>query len=230
MKNLLPYVYLMEDLNDALDAKSGETILDAGCGPGLMIEKVIKESRATDITITGVDVDKRMIQAAGKRCQGFPNVKLAIADLNGDLKFADSFFDKVLCSNTLYALDNPRKAVSELHRVLKPGGVLVIANPKPSAEQKALIRGHVAAINRLTPIRRRARYIIASILLIPVYLLLMAINRIILEKGRTREYHFLHETELRALLQRTGFTNITIGSCYVDQDWLVKAEKQTYSG
>jgi ubiquinone/menaquinone biosynthesis C-methylase UbiE len=223
--NLFPYRRLLEDLNNALDIKGGESILDAGCGPGLVIEKVLEQNPVREVSITGVDVNKTMIRHAHRKCVGLPNVKFQVADLNRSLDFRDSTFDRVVCSNTLYALEEPRAAISEFHRVLKPAGALIIANPKPNAGQNTLIREHISALNRLTPLYRKVYQILISLLLVPVDLVVMAMNRFIIDKARRREYHFLTERDLARILQEIGFRNIQTRSCYAEQDWLVRAEK-----
>ena len=225
LRNLFPYRCLLENLNNTLDIKEGESILDAGCGPGLVIEKVLEENKGREISITGVDIDRTMIRHARRRCKDFPNVKLQVADLNRSLEFPDSTFDKVICSNTLYAVEEPHAVISEFHRVLKPGGAMIIVNPKPKAGENALIREHISALNRLTPFYRKIYQILISLLLIPVNLAVIAINKVIVEKARRGQYHFLTEKDLQRIIQEVGFTNIHTRSCYADQNWLVRAEK-----
>jgi len=225
LRNLFPYRSLLKDLNNRLDIKEGDSILDAGCGPGLVIEKVLEENRGKEISITGVDISRTMIRHAYRKCRNLSNVKLHVADLNRSLEFPDNTFHKVICSNTLYALAEPQAAISEFHRVLKPGGAMIIANPKPNAGQNALIRGHISALNRLTPFYRKVYQIFISLLLIPVNLVVIAINKVIVEKGRRGQYHFLTEEDLQRILQQVGFTNIHTTSCYADQNWLVRADK-----
>lgn len=215
----------MEDLNNTLEIKEGEGILDAGCGPGLVIEKVIEENRGKGISITGLDLSRRMIKHAHRRCKNFSNVKLQVADLNKNLEFPDNSFDKVVCSNTLYALENPRRVIFEFYRVLKPGAAVIIANPKPNAGEKELIREHLTALKKLTPIYKKIYHILIFLLLIPVNLVVITINKVILEKGKSKEYHFLGKEDLQKILQEVGFKNINISSCYADQNWLVRAEK-----
>jgi ubiquinone/menaquinone biosynthesis C-methylase UbiE len=225
MRNLLPYRRLLEDLNSTLEIKGRENILDAGCGPGFVIEKVIKENAGRRISVVGLDSSKTMIKRARRRCRIFSNVKLQIADLNRNLEFPDNSFDKVLCSNTLYALQNPQRVISEFCRVLKPGAAMIIANPKPNAGEKELIREHLTALNRLTPIRNKIYHIFISLLLIPINLVVITINKVIIEKGKSKEYHFLDKEHLQEILQEVGFKNIQTRSCYADQNWLIRAEK-----
>ena len=224
LRNSFPYRRLLQDLSNALNIKEGDCVLDAGCGPGLAIERIMKENKGKAINITGLDLSRRMIRHARKRCGYFPNVNLQVADLNKGVESPDSYFDKVICSNTLYALENPRKVLLEFHRVLKPGGAVVIANPKPNAGEKELIKDHVTAINRLTPIYRKIYHIVMSLSLIPVNLVVMMINKLIIQKGKNGEYHFWGREELHTTLHEAGFKNISISSCYADQDWLARAE------
>jgi ubiquinone/menaquinone biosynthesis C-methylase UbiE len=215
----------MEDLVNTLDIKEGESILDAGCGPGLVIEKIVKENTQKRIGVIGLDLSRGMIQRARKRCKNFSNVKLQVANLSKSLDFPDSSFEKVICSHTLYALENPHRVIFEFHRVLKQSGAVIIANPKPNAGQKELIKEHITAINRLTPIYKKIYHILVSLLLIPVNLVVITINKVIIEKGKNKEYHFLDKEDLQEILQEVGFNRISISSCYADQDWLVRAEK-----
>ncbi|MFU8796127.1 MAG: class I SAM-dependent methyltransferase [Dehalococcoidia bacterium] len=226
LRNLFPYRQLLDDLNTALAVSDGESVLDAGCGSGAVIEKVVRGNKGKTISITGVDSSRGMIRRAGRRCRDFPNVRFLAADLNTDLEFPDGCFDKVVCSNVLYALKSPEGALSEFYRVLRPGGgTLVIANPRPGAGEKELVREHLRVLRRLVPIHRRIHHALISILLIPVNLVVATINRIILDRAESREYHFLDDDSLSEILRRAGFTSIEISYCYADQDWLVTAKK-----
>jgi ubiquinone/menaquinone biosynthesis C-methylase UbiE len=223
--NLFPYRRLLEDLNHSLQVKEGDRILDAGCGPGLVIGKIVEENKGRRVSVIGVELSKGMIRHARRRCKDFANVKLQVGDLNSNLDFSDGFFDKVICCNTLYALENPQKVISEFHRVLKPGASLVITNPKPNAEMKELIREHVRTLKTLTPLRRRLYHVFLFLLLLPVNFVVVGINTVIVKKGRSGKYHFLGEEDWKKVLEQGGFHNVDIKSCYAGQNWLVRAEK-----
>ena len=225
LKNLFPYRQLLQDLNDALDIKGRESILDAGCGPGLLLERIVQDNQATGTRATGVDLSTAMLQHARRRCKRFSNVKFVAADLNNKLNFPDGSFDKVVCCNTLYALQSPASTIMEFYRLLKPGGVLIIANPKPGAGQRQLIREHVATLRKLTPMWKRAHHVLLFVALIPVNLIVVAINRLIIDRARRREYHFLDKGDLQSTLLQAGFKTVDISSCYAGQDWLVTARK-----
>lgn len=225
LRTSFPYRLLLEDLIRTLKLRQGAVILEAGCGPGLVVERIVQGTEGKGISVTGLDLSERMIGQARIRCRDFANVTLQVADLDERLLFPDSFFDRVVCCNTLYALHDPRRALSEFHRVLRQGGAAIIANPKPNAGEDALIRAHIGALWRLTPLYRRIYHILGFLLLLPVNLAIVAINRVIIGKGRSGEYHFLSREDLQQLLEEVGFRNIDVRSCYADQDWLVRAEK-----
>lgn len=72
-------------------------------------------------------------------CRSFHNVEYVSIDLESpmamrnmdirDLEFKDGFFDCLICYHVLEHIDDDRKAMSELHRVLKPGGWAIIQVP-----------------------------------------------------------------------------------------------------
>lgn len=225
LRNLFPYQRLLEDLNHALEIRNAETILDAGCGPGSVTERVVRENLGKGIVVLGLDSSAGMLKRARKKCRNLPDVSFRLADLNKNLELHDGAFDRVLCSNTLYALEDPERVVSELYRVLRPGGKVIIANPKPNAGLKELLRDHLRALRRLTPLRRKIYRVLLSISLIPAHLVVVVVNRIIIDRAKGRRYHFLGEESLRRVLQGAGFKNINIASCYADQNWLAKGEK-----
>ncbi len=78
--------------------------------------------------LTGVDISVRMLGIAGDRAAGLGRQ----ADLRtGDaqaLDFPDGSFDTVLCTLGLCAIPDDRRAISEMARVLRPGGRLVLVD------------------------------------------------------------------------------------------------------
>jgi len=221
LKYWFPYKNLLEDLISAIDLKDGENVLDAGCGPGIVIERMMQEEK--NINVTGIDLSEGMVNFAQKRCRKFSDINIFIADLNKRLEFEDNCFDKVVCSNTIYALEDPGKVVAELHRVTKSGGVVVIANPKPNAGIMELLKDHIRGICNMSSFWGKIYYTILFILLTPLTFIVFTINKIITVKAKKSEYHFLSKKELMCI---TGiFKNIKISSSYANQDWLVRAQK-----
>ncbi len=109
-----------------LDPKQNEFILDVGCGSGRDIVTLAQKK----CRCIGFDVSKNMIEEARKELlkNNISDVELKIGDVI-NLDFSNEMFDKVFASEVLEHVPDCNKAVSEMSRVLKPGGALVITTP-----------------------------------------------------------------------------------------------------
>jgi ubiquinone/menaquinone biosynthesis C-methylase UbiE len=120
--NLLPENRRM--LNKiALLAGKGNNILDAGCGTGNLIIKLIKNNK-----VTGLDLNDSMLSIAAKKTKQYDFVTLKQGDVT-KLPFCDNIFDVVTSVNVIYNLNNPQSAIKEARRVLKDNGLLIVASP-----------------------------------------------------------------------------------------------------
>ncbi|MER7417055.1 class I SAM-dependent methyltransferase [Micromonospora peucetia] len=97
----------------------GRRILDAGCGSGPLSEAL----QARGAIVTGFDSSPAMIELARKRLG--EDADLRVADISLPLPFADGAFDDVVVSLVLHYLEDWKVPLSELRRVLKPGGRLL---------------------------------------------------------------------------------------------------------
>lgn len=100
-----------------LEPKPGEKILDVGCSRGFYVKAM--EAYTSDVI--GVDNSAASVSNAVSE-----NVELGDAT---QLRFADDSFDKVFSLHTIEHLPDPRALLSEIGRVLKPGGMAVIVYP-----------------------------------------------------------------------------------------------------
>jgi arsenite methyltransferase len=108
----------------ALGAQPGERILDIGCGPGFYVAELLDQVGAQG-AVVGVDASTQMLGVAARRCEGRPNVAFHEGDA-ASLPVADESFDAALCVQVLEYVTKPAVALAEMHRVLKPGGRLVV--------------------------------------------------------------------------------------------------------
>ncbi len=107
---------------------SGKKILDAGCGPGtygIMLAKQGNEVHGIEISPAAVDMANKRAGLKGV------NFKAQQGDLE-NLPFADNTFDICYCGWVLHHFPDVNKAVSELVRVLKPAGIIALAEPNES--------------------------------------------------------------------------------------------------
>jgi len=100
----------------------GARLLDAGCGPGATGSWLARHGR-----LFAADVEPLALEL--HRAQGH-SARLAAATLE-HLPFADASFDAALCVTVLYheQIADPRLAVRELARVVRPGGVVCLLEP-----------------------------------------------------------------------------------------------------
>jgi ArsR family transcriptional regulator len=96
-------------------------VLDAGSGDGAAASSLAPFCRS----LTCIDTNPRMIEAARERLHRHSHVRTQVADLHA-LPFAASSFDAVLMFHTLTYAERPLRALSECARVLRPGGRLVL--------------------------------------------------------------------------------------------------------
>lgn len=104
---------------------AGRRILDAGCGSG-PLALALRERGAR---VTGFDASAEMIRLARERLG--EDTDLRVLDLAEELPFEDGAFDDVVCSLALHYLEDWSAPLRELHRVLRPGGRLILSVEHP---------------------------------------------------------------------------------------------------
>lgn len=109
-------IYWKEQL-EFLNFKKGKKLLEVGCGRGIFTERIVKHFKVKAI---GVDISKNSIDYANKFKTG--NDLKFIRASACTLPFKDNTFDYVVSFDVLEHIKDQNKAVSEIIRVLKPGG------------------------------------------------------------------------------------------------------------
>lgn len=106
----------------------GLSVLDCGCGPGsitLGIAAACAPSRVTGIDFGASQIEQARAAASAR---GVANVEFRTADSTA-LPFAEASFDRVFSHALMEHLPDPGRAIREIHRVLKPGGVAGVCSP-----------------------------------------------------------------------------------------------------
>ncbi|PZG20064.1 class I SAM-dependent methyltransferase [Nonomuraea aridisoli] len=104
---------------------AGRRILDAGCGSG----PLFAELRDRGAVVTGIDSSTGMLELARKRLGD--GADLQVGDLRDPLPFPDGAFDDVMASLVLHYLEDWGPTLSEMRRVLSPGGRLIVSVDHP---------------------------------------------------------------------------------------------------
>lgn len=112
-----------------LDLNLSDTLLDVGCGTGW---NTLWASRHVKTSI-GLDFSEKMIRRAeiNQKLESFDSASFLIGNAL-ELPFSDDYFDVVTGTMLLPTLSNPKQALSEMFRVLKPGGRLGLFVPTPA--------------------------------------------------------------------------------------------------
>lgn len=106
---------MVSDLAEVLRSK--DKVLDAGCGTGAMSRQILELKPDVDLTL--VDASPGMLAEAGDL-----GSRQLVGDI-ADLPFEDGAFDVITCAWVIETVPDPKAAVTELLRVMKPGGFLL---------------------------------------------------------------------------------------------------------
>ena len=162
---------------DRLQITPGDRVLDVGCGNG----RHAFEAYRRGARVVAFDLDRQELAAVAGLCgamrlEGEVPPGAGSAPVSGDatvLPFADSSFDKVIAAEVFEHILDDQRAMNELARVLRPGGVLAVTVPAwlpericwgLSREYHEVPGGHVRIYTRveLEAKRRRAGFAIGG--------------------------------------------------------------------
>ena len=133
------------------------------------------------------------------------------SEVPGLVVFADGTFDKICCSLVLSYLTRPECVLAELHRVLKPGGRIVVSSMKPHCDMSEIYRDFMEQQVSETDLESGRD-------------LLRAAGKIRL-KEEQGYYTFYSDDELSTMLTAAGFNNGSAHQSFGGQAVVVTAEK-----
>jgi SAM-dependent methyltransferase len=128
--------------------RPGERVLELACGPGgVGIAAARLVGPAGEVVLSDVAAEMTAIAAARAAALGLGNVRPLTLDLD-DLDQPDQAYDVVLCREGLMFAFDPGHAVTEIRRVLRPGGRVAVAVWGPPARNPwlSVVFGAVGAV------------------------------------------------------------------------------------
>lgn len=102
----------------------GSRVLDAGCGDGVFSYLINKEGFVVD----GVDYADEAVSAAREQTQGTQDLNYHVGSVY-ELPFEDDSFDAAVSTEVIEHLEDRDTFLSELKRVVKPGGTIIVTTP-----------------------------------------------------------------------------------------------------
>jgi arsenite methyltransferase len=111
-------------VREALRTAPGDRVADVGCGPGFYCAELAGEVGPSG-SVAGIDSSPAMLCLAGRRCSGYGQVELHQAAATS-LPLGDHSADAAISVQVLEYVADVRAALHELHRVLRPGGRIVV--------------------------------------------------------------------------------------------------------
>jgi 2-polyprenyl-3-methyl-5-hydroxy-6-metoxy-1,4-benzoquinol methylase len=106
--------------------KGNDTILDFGCGTGLVCNEIAENVGF----IHAIDISTKMIEISKKKAsvRKIQNIDFARTTIFDD-KIKVGSFDAIIAFNIFHLLEEPQKYFQRLHQILKPGGLIISSTP-----------------------------------------------------------------------------------------------------
>jgi len=120
--------------------RDGDTVIDAGCGTGLLLESVSERAKAW---LVGIDSSIGMLREAKRK--GI-EADLVLGDVE-NMPFKDGVADAAFSVSVIQLAENPERAISEIRRITKAGGAIGISYLKRAGIEPPLAAGIRAAVH-----------------------------------------------------------------------------------
>ena len=98
----------------------GRELLDAGSGTGWFSKRAVERGAK----VTSIDIGPQLLKKVGEKCR----TDRAACDIC-QTALADESFDFIVSSEVIEHVPHPRRAIREINRLLRPGGILVLSTP-----------------------------------------------------------------------------------------------------
>ncbi len=106
--------------------KPDDTAMDLGCGTGLVCNEIAHKVKK----VYAVDISSKMIEIAQRKTQerNIQNIEYLRTTIF-DSRFESSSIDFITAFNILHLLEDTQAAISRIHELLKPGGLIISVTP-----------------------------------------------------------------------------------------------------
>jgi len=106
--------------------RKGNVVLDVGSGTGILIPFIL-EKVGVKGKVYAIDYSSEMIKRIKEK--NFPENVIPVLEDIHQTTFPDNFFDRIIANACFPHFSNKKKAILEIYRILKKGGIFVISHP-----------------------------------------------------------------------------------------------------
>lgn len=139
---LKPYQELLKEIVARIDLKSGQKILDLGCGTGNLFYFLRSEAGfLPNVRMLGLDINRSMLKRAKTKFKKEEPLDFIRGNIE-ILPFKSNKFDAVIINNVLYVLADKAGLLKEINRLLKINGKIIISLPKPDGSPELVLKAH----------------------------------------------------------------------------------------
>lgn len=109
------------------DLAGARSVLDAGSGTGILIPLILEKNLHDSCVIQAIDYAEEMVSAMESK--NFPSrVVIEQADIH-QTPYREESFDRVIANSCFPHFEDRSKALGEIFRILKPGGIFILSHP-----------------------------------------------------------------------------------------------------
>ena len=123
------YRYQLEEIGRIMP----ERLIDIGCGPGAFLRQV--EAAYPEIQLNALDISPEMVQETRERLS---DTAIATVGDSEHMPLESAQYQVVTCNMSIHHYPHPQDALNEMHRILKPGGVLLLNDMDCAAPIRAV--------------------------------------------------------------------------------------------
>ncbi|HET7250150.1 MAG TPA: methyltransferase domain-containing protein [Gemmatimonadales bacterium] len=204
--------------------RPGMTILDCGCGPGSITIGLAEAVAPGDVV--GVDVEPRQLDSARQLAaeRGVPNLRFESASIY-ELPFADASFDVAVAHFVIEHVSDPLRALREMRRVLKPGGIAAVKDPYyPAFTLRPRIPTIVRFEELTAKVRARIGASVAYAADLRAYLLEAGFERTVAEAGTETPAGSEAGSQLLPFVMQNQLRERVFRETILEQGWATPSE------
>ena len=105
----------------AEEISATDEVLECACGTGLLSGVIARKCKS----LVATDFSQKMLKKASKKYRSYSNIEFREGNIL-QIEYPDEHFDIVVAANVIHLLDEPYKALSELDRVCRKGGKIIL--------------------------------------------------------------------------------------------------------